>query len=100
MENTGLMSKDFENFLYERLTGTGAESEGGIVPDVIDEIDPVIEKILTDVGMPKDARKELVLDEIYTKILEHQEAVYSQGVKDGAQLMLHLLGKAVPENVS
>jgi hypothetical protein len=84
MENTGSMSKDFEDFLYERLTGTRDESEGEIVPDILEELDPIFEKVFTDAGLSNKAQKKLDLDTVYLKILEGQEVVYSKGVKDGA----------------
>jgi hypothetical protein len=86
MENVGnSMSKDFEGFLFERMGEVISE-------DIITEIGLVIEKILTDAGLPMKNE-----DMILSKICEHQEIVYHQGVKDGFHLALHLLGMA-PEN--
>jgi len=81
--------KDFEDFLLTRAFG------GEILPDLMAKIIPDIEKILADAGAIEDARNKM--EAVYGLICDHLPAVYFQGVKDGAQLQLHLLDKA-PEN--
>jgi hypothetical protein len=89
MENINSIGQDFEEFLSTRAFG------GEILPDTMAKIIPDIEKILADAASLEDAKNKM--EAVYGLICDHQETAYAQGIKDGFNLALHLLGMA-PEN--
>ncbi|MGD0620922.1 MAG: hypothetical protein ABSA82_00400 [Thermacetogeniaceae bacterium] len=81
-----IMPEDFEEFLRDRVD----------MGNVYETKSAPVEQVLLDAGMSlSDAGKAAA--PILDAMLRNEEAAYSRGVKDGALLMLHLLGMA-PEN--
>ena len=76
--------KDFEKMLTKRCY----ECKAFLVKDPKTDI----QQLLMDKGMPYEEALDIYL-EIDDVRLDNMRAAYSQGIKDGTGLMLHLLGK-------
>ncbi|MGD0153300.1 MAG: hypothetical protein ABSC17_06010 [Thermacetogeniaceae bacterium] len=77
--------KYFEEFLREHF-----------VSEVCSATTTELEQILTSTGMSEtEAAKKA--EPLYSSMIDSEHAAYSQGIKDGARLLLHLLDMA-PEN--
>ncbi len=87
MENIGgTMPEDFEEFLNSR------RGEGNVCNE--ESFDS--EKVLEEKGLSFDDACAIQSD-VLTVETHNTEAAYSKGVKDGAQLMLHLLEIPAPK---
>jgi hypothetical protein len=97
MESIGdIMSKDFEEFLrYRWCEGNIKKTEfkkwSPEKKQYVGELDLAQE--LKDAGIKEDTADDLAAI-IWSAIGDVQEDAYIQGVEDGAQLELHLLGMA------
>lgn len=79
------IAEHFKEFLHEHF-----------VADVCTTVSTELEEAFMDTGM-SEAEAANKADPLYTAMIHNEKAVYIKGVKDGAQLQLHLLDKA-PEN--
>jgi heat shock protein HspQ len=79
------IAEHFKEFLHEHF-----------VDDICNTTSTELEKTFMDSGMSENEAADKA-DPFYTAMIHNEEAAYIKGVKDGAQLQLHLLDKA-PEN--
>lgn len=85
--------EDFDKFLGDRY-GEGGALERATIPDEIALLD--YEGMLKEAGLDEDKAYELQGTFLHALSVS-EEAAYSQGVKDGFRLAMHLLGMA-PES--